>query len=228
MFFGFQRCFFHLCVILSDAKRSRTRGGASLRALRERGGRRPPRDLYKRFLLACLEISNIVLGFSYAPPHRRFRSHARALFTLTRVNKVRLRTGLLSHFSTIITLLRSAQNDAYRGAACCSRLSRVVKGADPYRVWWYQSLTLNSAFCTLHSAFCTLHSPALCILHSIRASRRPIFVFSHKSKKFSKKSCRATILVLKYMYNFLETGGLYYARKRSSRLHGAHHHRRAG
>ena len=125
-----------LCVILSDAKRSRTRGGASLRALRERGGRRPPRDLYKRFLLACLEISNIVLGFSYAPPHRRFRSHARALFTLPRVNKVRLRTGLLSHRSSIITLLCSAQNDACRSEASRSRLFlRTVEDASPYSVW---------------------------------------------------------------------------------------------
>ncbi len=105
------------------SQRSRTRGGLSARrSLRERVGRRPPRDLYERFLLACLEISNIIFGFSYAPLHRRFRSHARALFTLPRVNKVRLRTGLLSHRSPIITPLCSAQNDAYRGAACCSRL----------------------------------------------------------------------------------------------------------
>jgi len=86
----------------------------------------------KRFLLACFEISNIIFGFSYAPRHRRFRSRARALFTLPRVNKVRLRTGLLLYFSTIITLLCSAQNDACKGEARRSRLSRVVVGADPY------------------------------------------------------------------------------------------------
>jgi len=133
--------FVTLCVILSDAKRSRTRGGLSARrSLRERGGLRPPRDLYNRFLLACLEISNIILGFSYASRQRRFRSHARALFTLPRVNKVRLRTGLLSHRSTFITLLCSAQNDAYRGEACCSHLFlRTVEDASPYSVWWYQS-----------------------------------------------------------------------------------------
>ena len=69
----------------------------------------------KRFLLACFEISNIVFRFSYASRQRRFRSRTRALFTLSRVNKVRLRTGLLSHRSPFIILLCSAQNDAYRG-----------------------------------------------------------------------------------------------------------------
>ena len=131
--YGIYYLLFHRCVILSDAKQSRTRGGLSARrSLRERGGRRPPRDLYERFLLAYLEISNIVLGFSHATRHRRFRSHARALFTLPRVNKVRLRTGLLSHRSTIITPLCSAQNDAYRGEACRSRLFLRTCNARPY------------------------------------------------------------------------------------------------
>ena len=87
----------------------------------------------KRFLLACFEISNIVLGFSYASRQRRFRSRARALFTLLRVNKVRLRTGLLSHRSSIITLLCSAQNDAYRVETRQFRLPRVVGDVDPYK-----------------------------------------------------------------------------------------------
>lgn len=61
------------------------------------------------------EISNIIFRFQYASSQRRFRSQTRALFTLTRVNKVRLRAGLLKYRSTFITPLRSAQNDAYRG-----------------------------------------------------------------------------------------------------------------
>ena len=55
-----------------------------------------------------------MFGFSYAPPHRRFRSQARALFTLSRVNKVRLRAGSSQHRSTVIAPLRSAQNDRLR------------------------------------------------------------------------------------------------------------------
>ena len=89
----------------------------------------------KRFLLACFEISNIILGFSYASRQRRFRSRARALFTLPRVNKVRLRTGLLSHRSTIITLLCSAQNDAYRGDVTPLSVSHMLDsspGGEPF------------------------------------------------------------------------------------------------
>ena len=71
----------------------------------------------KRRFLLLVAVSCFTFGFSYASPHRRFRSRARALFTLPRVNKVRLRTGFLSHRSTVITLLCSAQNDACGGEA---------------------------------------------------------------------------------------------------------------
>ena len=147
----------------------------SLRALRERVGRRPPRDLYERFLLACLEISNIVLGFSYASRQRRFRSHARALFTLPRVNKVRLRTGLLSHLSSIITLLCSAQNDAYRGrlaATACfcgssgtsTPTSMVVSNLSP--------LILHSALCILHLICAPLRMTRMGVRRAFRISLR--------------------------------------------------------
>ena len=69
------------------------------------------KDLAKRFLLAFLTISNILFRFWLVIIHRRFRSHTRAFFTLTRVKKVRLRAGSLSCSSPFAHLLHSAQND---------------------------------------------------------------------------------------------------------------------
>ena len=86
------------------------------------------KDLYKRLLLALLTISNILFRFSLALIHRRFRSHTRAFFTLTRVKKVRLRAGSLSCSSPFAYPLHSARRCLQRklGRSVMTRLGEAI------------------------------------------------------------------------------------------------------